>query len=83
MSSAPLLRRRSVRYGDEGKPRGIVAYPRTPGAETAVSGYPDCSGRRVELWRIAGGDHASGLSRYSLKAILDFIAADRTAATPQ
>ncbi len=57
--------------------------PRTPGAETLVSGYPNCGGRRVELWRIAGGDHASGLSRYSLKAILDFVAADRAPAPPR
>ena len=54
--------------------RELDLDPRVPGAETQVSSYAGCSG---ELWRIPGGDHAAGLNRYSLRAILDFIAADR------
>lgn len=66
--------------GEPAPLRELDLDPRTPGAETVVSSYPGCSGRRVELWRVTGGDHSSGLSRFSLKAILDFIAADRSAA---
>jgi polyhydroxybutyrate depolymerase len=66
--------------GEPAPLRELDLDPRTPGAETTVSSYAGCSGRRVELWRIAGGDHSSGLSRFSLKAILDFIASDRSTA---
>jgi polyhydroxybutyrate depolymerase len=66
--------------GEPAPLRELDLDPRTPGAETTVSSYAGCSGGRVELWRIAGGDHSSGLSRFSLKAILDVIAADRPAA---
>jgi hypothetical protein len=30
----------------------------------------------VELWRIPGGDHTAGLNRYSVEAIVDFMATD-------
>lgn len=51
--------------------------PRIPGAETEVFSYPNCkSGEHVELWRIHGGDHAAGLSRYSVNAIWEAIQAD-------
>ena len=64
--------------GDATPSRELDIDPRAPGAETVVSSYTGCSsGRRVELWRIPGGDHTAGLNRYSLKAILDFIAAER------
>jgi len=56
--------------------RDLDLDPRIPGAETAVEGFPDCSFGAVELWRIRGGDHASGLSRRSLRAIWDFIKVD-------
>lgn len=59
--------------------RSLDLDPRVPGAETVVSSYAGCPDHRVELWRIAGGDHTAGLSRFSVKAILDFIAADRPA----
>jgi len=63
---------------DETTPtREIDLDPRVAGAETRVSSHAGCSaGRKVELWRIPGGDHTAGLSRYSLKAIVEFIAAD-------
>lgn len=67
--------------GDAAPSRELDLDPRVPGAETLVSSYPGCSGRRVELWRIPGGDHTAGLNRYSVKAILDFVAAERPAAT--
>jgi polyhydroxybutyrate depolymerase len=57
--------------------RELDIHPRLPGAETVVWSYAGCSGSRVELWKIAGGDHSAGLSRYGLKAILDFIGDDR------
>jgi polyhydroxybutyrate depolymerase len=60
--------------GDAAPAGELDLDPRVAGAETLVSRYAGCSGRRVELWRIPGGDHSAGLSRYSLKAILDFIA---------
>ncbi len=47
--------------------------PRIPGGETLVSSFPGCAEGRVELWRIRGGDHAAGLSRYSVNAIMNFI----------
>jgi polyhydroxybutyrate depolymerase len=50
--------------------------PGLPGAETVVWSYPGCSGGRVELWKVAGGDHTAAFNRYALKAILDFIAAE-------
>jgi polyhydroxybutyrate depolymerase len=65
--------------GDATPAQSLDLDPRVPGAETQVSTYPGCSGHRVELWRIPGGDHTAGLNRYSIKAILDFIAADRPA----
>jgi hypothetical protein len=55
--------------------RDVDLDPRVPGAETRVSRYAGCGERRVELWRIVGGDHSAGLSRLSVKAIADFIAA--------
>lgn len=63
--------------GEATASRELDLDPRVPGAETQVSSYAGCSGHRVELWRIPGGDHTAGLNRYSVKAILDFIAADR------
>lgn len=56
--------------------RDLDLDPRIPGAETAVTAFPDCGFGAVELWRIRGGDHASGLSRRSLRAIWDFIRVD-------
>lgn len=50
--------------------------PRLPGAETEVLRYPGCQDNPVELWRIRGGDHTSGISRYSLQAIWAFIQAE-------
>lgn len=50
--------------------------PSLPGAETQVMRYPGCSGRRVELWRIPGGNHTVGLSRLGVQAIIDFIDTD-------
>jgi polyhydroxybutyrate depolymerase len=61
--------------------RDLDLDPRVPGAETAVSSYPGCAEHRVELWKIAGGEHATGLSRFSLGAIWELIVADRPAAT--
>ncbi len=55
--------------------RNLDLDPRIPGGETEVLSYPDCAENRVELWRIRGGDHAAGLSRYSLEAIAQFIRA--------
>jgi polyhydroxybutyrate depolymerase len=67
---------------DEATPARVLDLnPRLPGAETVVWRYAGCSGRHVELWKIAGGDHTAGLSRYGLKAILDFIADDRSSET--
>jgi polyhydroxybutyrate depolymerase len=65
--------------GDAIPTRELDLDPRVPGAETQVTSYAGCSGHRVELWRIPGGDHTAGLNRYSLRAILDFIAADSPA----
>jgi polyhydroxybutyrate depolymerase len=56
--------------------RELDLDPRLPGAETRVSSYPGCGDRRVELWRIQGGDHSAGLSRRSLMAIWELISAD-------
>jgi polyhydroxybutyrate depolymerase len=53
--------------------------PRIPGAETEVLSYPGCKQRSVELWRIRGGDHASGLSRNGVGAIWQAIQADARA----
>jgi polyhydroxybutyrate depolymerase len=58
--------------------RDLDLDPRVPGAETEVLGFPNCEASAVELWRIRGGDHASGLSRRSLQAIWQFILADGT-----
>lgn len=54
--------------------------PRIAGGETEVWRFPECKSRRVELWRIRGGDHASGLSRHSLRAIWELIQGDASAA---
>lgn len=54
--------------------RDLDLDPRVPGAETRASSYGACGDRRVELWRIVGGDHSAGLSRLGVKAIWDFIA---------
>jgi polyhydroxybutyrate depolymerase len=72
--------------GCSGEPqhsRNLDLDPRVPGAETDVSSYAGCADHRVELWKMAGGEHASGLSRYSLAAIWEFIVADRAVATAQ
>ncbi|HWO08668.1 MAG TPA: PHB depolymerase family esterase [Polyangiaceae bacterium] len=61
--------------------RELDLDPRVPGAETQVVSYSGCGERRVELWRIPGGDHFAGLSRRSARAIWDFISAD--SASPQ
>jgi polyhydroxybutyrate depolymerase len=58
--------------------RSLDLDPRIPGGETQVQAYPNCGSRRVELWTIQGGDHASGFSRRSLDAIWQFIAEDAT-----
>jgi poly(3-hydroxybutyrate) depolymerase len=63
--------------GDPAPDRQLDLDPSLPGAETQVASYPGCSGRRVELWRIPGGNHTIGLSRLSVQAIVDFINADR------
>lgn len=69
--------------GEATPARQLDLDPRVPGPETIVSKHPGCSaGRTVELWRIPGGDHTAGLSRYSLKAILDVIAAEPAASEP-
>jgi polyhydroxybutyrate depolymerase len=47
--------------------------PRIAGSETQVHSYGGCAEHPVEAWQIRGGDHASGLSRYSLEAIGRFI----------
>jgi polyhydroxybutyrate depolymerase len=70
--------------GDASPTRELDLNPRLPGAETVVWSYRGCTGGRVELWKVVGGDHTAGLSRYSLKAILDWIAAARPSeATPR
>jgi len=56
--------------------RQLDIDPGVPGAETQVTRYAGCSGRRVELWRIPGGNHTVGLSRLGLQAIVDFIQTD-------
>jgi polyhydroxybutyrate depolymerase len=56
--------------------RNLDLDPRIPGGETEVSSFPNCESGRVELWRIRGGDHSAGLSRYSLGAIWEFIESD-------
>jgi polyhydroxybutyrate depolymerase len=53
--------------------------PRIPGAETQVWSYPDCKQSSVELWRIRGGSHGSGLSRLSVLAIWERIEAQHRA----
>jgi polyhydroxybutyrate depolymerase len=65
--------------GDPVLTRDLDLDPRIVGAETAVSSYAGCGERRVELWRIQGGDHSAGLSRLSVKAIADFISASPAA----
>jgi poly(3-hydroxybutyrate) depolymerase len=68
--------------GEATSTRELDLNPRLPGAETVVWSYSGCSGRHVQLWKIAGGDHTAGLNRYGLKAVLDFIAADRSSEAP-
>lgn len=63
--------------------RDLDLDPRISGAETQVTAFPECSSGRVELWRIRGGDHASGLSRRSVRAIWEFIRVDGAQARPQ
>jgi polyhydroxybutyrate depolymerase len=53
--------------------RDLDLDPRIPGAETQVWSFPGCSGSGVELWRIRGGNHGSGLSRLSVLAIWENI----------
>lgn len=55
--------------------------PRIAGAETEVLSYPGCKQHSVELWRIRGGDHASGLSRNGVGAIWKAIQAEASAVT--
>jgi polyhydroxybutyrate depolymerase len=62
--------------------RDLDLDPRISGAETQVLAFPDCSFGAVELWRIRGGDHASGLSRRSLRAIWEFIRNDGARVRP-
>jgi poly(3-hydroxybutyrate) depolymerase len=47
--------------------------PRVAGGETEIEAYEACRGVRVELWKVVGGNHASGLSRATVNAIWDFI----------
>jgi polyhydroxybutyrate depolymerase len=47
--------------------------PSIVGGETEVSAFEGCPQARVELWKIVGGNHTSGLSRASLDAIWAFI----------
>lgn len=49
--------------------------PRIVGGETEIESYEGCRGVRVELWKVVGGNHMSGLSRASVSAIWDFITA--------
>jgi polyhydroxybutyrate depolymerase len=55
--------------------RDLDLDPRIAGAETQVWRFPDCKQSSVELWRIRGGSHASGLSRLSVLAIWESIEA--------
>jgi hypothetical protein len=49
-----------------------------------VLSFPGCKQHAVELWRIRGGDHSSGLSRNGIRAIWHAIQADaRGAAVPR
>ncbi|HKO93712.1 MAG TPA: PHB depolymerase family esterase [Polyangiaceae bacterium] len=57
--------------------------PRIPGAETEVLSFPGCTQHAVELWRIRGGDHSSGLSRNGVRAIWQAIQADGRRAAPR
>lgn len=49
--------------------------PRIHGGETDVFRY-ECPDAPVELWRIRGGDHSSGLSRRAISALFRFIRKD-------
>jgi polyhydroxybutyrate depolymerase len=62
--------------------RDLDLDPRISGAETQVMAFPECRFGAVELWRIRGGDHASGLSRRSLRAIWEFIRIDGARVPP-
>lgn len=59
--------------------RDLDLDPRIPGAETQVWSGQGCTGNSVELWRIRGGNHGSGLSRLSVLAIWDAIQAQSRA----
>jgi polyhydroxybutyrate depolymerase len=59
--------------------RDLDLDPRIPGAETQVWSFPDCKASSVELWRIRGGNHGSGLSRLSVLAIWESIQAQQRA----
>ncbi len=56
--------------------RALDLDPRLPGGETEVFAYGGCGTNPVELWRIRGGDHVSGLSHDGLRAIWQFIASN-------
>jgi polyhydroxybutyrate depolymerase len=59
--------------------RDLDLEPRIPGAETQVWSGQGCAGNSVELWRIRGGNHGSGLSRLSVLAIWEAIQAQNRA----
>jgi polyhydroxybutyrate depolymerase len=59
--------------------RNLDLDPRIPGAETEVWSFPGCRASSVELWRIRGGNHGSGLSRLSVLAIWESIQAQQRA----
>lgn len=56
--------------------------PRLPGAETTIARHPACSGGRVELWRIARGDHFSGLGGRSFSEIWERVIAPSVPVAP-
>lgn len=60
---------------EQRKPAGTLDLdPSIAGGETEIAVYEGCRGARVELWKIVGGNHVSGLSRASVSAIWDYIA---------
>jgi polyhydroxybutyrate depolymerase len=59
--------------------RDLDLDPRIAGAETQVWAFPECRQGSVELWRIRGGGHGSGLSRLSVLAIWESIEAQQRA----
>jgi polyhydroxybutyrate depolymerase len=59
---------------EQRKPGGTLDLdPRIAGGETEITAYEGCRGGRVELWKVVGGNHVSGLSRASISAIWDYI----------